>query len=70
MRGMHTLNQFAAPCDLCGNTVPAGEGMLFAKKGKAICHSRDRNPEWVVQHRKTKYCGSSTNNAAKEGEQA
>lgn len=56
MRNMYLTNKHPAACRLCGDTVPAGKGTLFAEKGNAITFERDKNPIWAVQHRKIKHC--------------
>ncbi len=60
MRNMYMTNHHPAPCKLCGCTVPIGEGMLLAEKGRTITRERDKNPKWVVQHRSRKKCKQST----------
>lgn len=56
MRNLHRPNKYDSPCRLCGGVVEANTGILMAEKGRYITYQRDKNPKFLVQHKKTKYC--------------
>jgi hypothetical protein len=68
MRNMFMTNSHPAPCKRCGCTVQAGDGRLYAEKGRTITFERDKSPSWVVYHRNRKKCKQpTTDTGRKEG---
>lgn len=46
-------NRYPAPCMRCGQTIPAGEGLLVPSPAAS-----DANPAWQVTHPPARWVGS------------